>query len=255
MNDVPVSAALLGDVASPPETAPAGQGSPSPEAEQARTEIETLKGDKDFIERYTSGSVEARRRMAALHQAAFPEPPDDTPMPTTPAGQAQAEIEARRGDNEFIRRIEAGDPLAHAELAALDAQAAEPPLPFSFGEDTPIAEVARANRLAGEVIENLGVDRELARGSVAVLDRAVSARLDDNGVPKPMDDLELSRMEFLLKERLGDNYSAAMDNAEGALQRAGAGGRWLQQTILSAGPQTAAWALISLANMRGGDEQ
>jgi len=250
------SPVLLGSMASPPGAVSAGQDTPiTAEAEQARTEIETLKGDKDFIKAYTSGSVQARERMSELHQAAYPETAgDDAPMPTTPAGQAQAEIEARRGDSNFIRRIEEGDTAARAELDALHAAAHPELLPLAFDESTPIATVAKAQELAQGTADSLGIAPEFARGSVATLERAVSARLDDNGQPRAMDALELSRMEFLLQERLGDNYDSAMDNVEGALKRAGKGGAWLQRTILAAGPAAAVWAFQTLAGLQGGEQ-
>ena len=253
MNDVPVSAALLGDVASPPESAPAAeQGTLSAEASAARAELDGLKADPGFIERYTSGSVEAKACMAELHKLAYPETAgDDAPMPTTPAERAQAAIEALRADPEFVKRYEAGDPLAVSEMQDLHAQANPEPLPFDFPEDVPIANIAKANELAGEVIENLSLDRDLARGAVSVLDKAVTARADAQGMPSPMDDLEIAHLDARLQAHFGDDYDAQMDRVEAALKRAGDGGAWLRQAILASGPTTALWAFQTLAALPG----
>jgi len=246
---------LFGNGPVPPFSSPAaGQGVPSAEAEQAKATIAELKNDPAFTKAYVSGDVTAKQRMAELHRTAFPETVgDDVPPPATSAEAARAAIEARRADPDFVKRVEEGDPVARAELDDLHAQANPELLPLAFSEDTPIATVAKAQELAQGTADSLGIAPEFARGGVATLERAVSARLDDNGVPKPMDDLELSRMEFLLQERLGGGYDEAMSRAEAALQRAGPGGEWLQRTILSAGPDAAVWAFQTLAGLQGGE--
>ena len=141
MTDATPPSVLLGvDPAPPKAPASTGQDTLSPETTAAQATIAELTADPDFRKAYVAGSVEAKARMEALHRAAYPETVgDDAPMSTTPAEAARAKINALRNDPDFVARIEQGDAAAHAELANLDAQAAEPPLPFSFGEDTPIA--------------------------------------------------------------------------------------------------------------------
>lgn len=41
--------------------------------EQAKSQIESLKSDKDFMKKYVNGDAEARLKMERLHQFAFPE--------------------------------------------------------------------------------------------------------------------------------------------------------------------------------------
>ena len=251
--DTPASDVLSGDAPLPPKAAaPTGQDTPSPEATAAQAKIETLKGDKDFIERYTSGNVEARHLMAELHECAFPEPEaDTTPPPATPAEAAKAHINELRNDPDFVARVEQGDILARAELDALASRANPVPLPFTFDESIPVSTVVEANQQAHEVAEALGVDSGLASGAVKMLDRAHAARLDDSGAPRPMDQLELAKLDYDLQAHFGSDYDTKMDAAELALKRAGDGGAWLRQAILAAGPTAALWAFQTLANLPG----
>lgn len=41
--------------------------------EAARNQIESLKGDSDFVRRYVAGDVEARNKMQKLHEMAYPD--------------------------------------------------------------------------------------------------------------------------------------------------------------------------------------
>lgn len=56
---------------------PAGAGTPGGMAgamtpAQAKDQINQLKGDKEFIKKYTAGDIEAKRKMDYLHSMAFP---------------------------------------------------------------------------------------------------------------------------------------------------------------------------------------
>lgn len=227
---------------------------PTPEVSAARDEIADLTTNSEFVERYATGDVDAQQRMGTLHRAAYPEPAgSDTAAPTSPAEQAQAKINELRADPDFIKRVEQCDPLAQAELAQLHREATPAPLPFTFPEGAPIAEVVEANTVAEKIIENLELDRELAHGAVAVFEKAHAARLGADGRPRPMDQIELARMEASLQERLGSDYDERMDRFEAMLRKAGKdGGPWLQQAILASGPTTAAWAVLSLTQPRAG---
>jgi hypothetical protein len=202
----------------PPADAPAPATTPEA-VKTAQAEIDRLVGGADkewlvaYLDKNAPGHQAAVDKMTALHQAAFPE------------------------------SAEAAD--------AAPAMGTQSHMPFEFDAGTAPARMAEVNTAAHEVIAALQIDPSLARGAVQTLDRAVNQRRmgpDGRGAPKPMDQLELAKMEAMLQQRWGSGYNAKFDAVERAIARAGKHGQWLKQTILHAGPIAAVWACETLAS-------
>jgi hypothetical protein len=136
------------------------------------------------------------------------------------------------------------EPAAPKDAPAAAPQPAGPVpnLPLQFPKDAPGAVVVAAHEVAQETIAALGVDADLARGGVAMLEKSIGERQG-----KAMDEIELASMDFRLKEMWGPDYDARMDAVQAAFRKAGRGGEWLRQAVLASGPLTAAWVFDSLS--------
>lgn len=194
---------------------------PTP-AEAAAAEIANLKSgaDPDFSAAYFSadapGHSAAVERLNKLHETAYAEQPE-APAGSESPGGAEAE-----GDN------------APEQPAR--------PLPLQFSSDASGETVIAAHKLANETVASLGLDPNMAHGSVAILERSIAQREQ-----KPMDTLELAHMESVLEQRMGDQYGANMAAVNAALKKAGKGGEWLRKAILASGPETAVLVMETLA--------
>ena len=137
---------------------------------------------------------------------------------------------------------------AEAEAAAKEA-AAKPVLPLSFAEETPAEKMAEANAMANQIIDTLEIDAPLAEGAIKTLGNSHAGRRMDTGETRKMSAVELAKFEFLLNEKLGENYDDTIEKFEKAVNslppKAGA---WVRDSIASADPYTASWAVISLVN-------
>ena len=169
-------------------------GDPTPEA--ARAEIAGLRVDKEFIGKYANGDQAARDRLETLHRAAYPEPAATPGKPLSPAAQARQELEARKADPEFVRKVEGGDFKARQELDDLHARAyadggengrpIDEPLPFAFKEGTDEAVVVEADRAVRGVVEALGAEPDAAVGIVHAVELAHQRRMTPDGVVPEM---------------------------------------------------------------------
>jgi hypothetical protein len=187
--------------------------SPGPVAE-ARAEIGRLTADKAFAARYASGDANAASRMEALHKAAYPDSPGEEARPTEQAASSDK----------------------------------PPALPLKIDENASGQAVVEMHATANAVVENLGLPHEVAHGGIEMIESSIAARAG-----QPMTDIEQATLDFRLHEMWGDDYSASMDRVHAAfvkLHNANPeGAEWLQRALLHAGPQTAAWAFATLANM------
>lgn len=191
-----------------------------------QTPAEMLRNNPKLASAYLAGDAEARKTVEAQCQATAATAEDGTVKPAAPPSGDQAEKPA---------------PLDTA--AQMDAPS---PLPFEFSPDTPAAVVAETHKTAEGMATALGFvgeERDLLRGAVTTLQKAVAARGE-----KPMDGIELAKMEHMLHERFGADYDAKIDAVQRALKKLGPkGGEWLRRSILASGPATATWAFESLA--------
>lgn len=192
-------------------------------AEAAMQQRAALMRDKGFVAKYLSGDVAARQQMENLNKAIAPGEADS--IGTAPS-----------------------DRPAEAQNYALPEGVA--PLPFTVPHGTDAARVAQMNHDAHAIVSTLGVERDLAEGAVKMLDRAHAGRMGDDGQARAMDTVELQRMEFSLRSHLGDQYDAAMSRVEAALGKLKpVHAAWLKGAILRSDPNTAAWALQTLAGV------
>ncbi len=211
------------------------------EANTARAEIDNLRADPGFRERFASGDKAARDQLHDLHVQAYPEGSAEQAPGAGPVASAE-------GDG----KTDAGDPPEGAppEGAPLDIS-----LPFTFAPDVPVAQMKQVHALGQEVVKALALEPESAAGAIKMIENAINARPKGaEGQPVPMDALEINRLEFLLHEKWGADYQANADAFGAALQKAGQkGGAWLQRSLLASGPDVAAAMMANLARrMRGG---
>lgn len=115
--------------------------------------------------------------------------------------------------------------------------------PLQFEPNATPAAIVEAQRTVSEAVQSMQVDPELARGMIGQMERAIVSR---GG--KPMDAIELARLDFTMQSRWGDQHAAKMASAQRALMAAGKSAAWLQSSILKSDPITAALVLESLAS-------
>jgi hypothetical protein len=184
-------------------------------------EIAALSRDPAFL----AGDRVALARLIALHEAAqqggFPAPGDAQPADPTPSAPAAPDAPGGRRAEDYTSLTLTLDPKA-SPAAAVSAQTA-----------------------AREMAAALDVEPELARGGSELLDRSIAAR---GG--RPMDGIELARMEALLQRQLGADLDAVLDRFEARLRGAGLHGETMRRIIMAAGPEAAAWAVASLGAPR-----
>lgn len=187
----------------------------------AAAAIRELSSSADFL----AGNPAAVARMLELHEAAqqggFPAPGDAQPAEPTPSSPAAPDAPGGRRAEDYSNLTLTLDPKASPE-AAVSAQTA-----------------------AREMAAALDIAPDLARGGSALLDSAVATR---GG--RPMDGVEMNRMEALLERQLGADYDAVVARAEARLKAAGAHGETMRRIISAAGPEAAAWAVASLGALR-----
>src|SRR5262249_9512828 len=87
---------------------------------------------------------------------------------------------------------------------------------LGFGPEENVSVVAEAHALAKETAAAIGLDREVVKGGLAVLDRAVSARGN-----RPMDANELAQFDTMIEQRWGDQHAANLKLVDAAFARAG----------------------------------
>ena len=126
-------------------------------------------------------------------------------------------------------------------------------LPLHFDPGTTVEKIAATRSDAAQAMASMQAPPELATAFVstirdAQLARAVPSTDGKAMTARPMDSGELVTMESHLRSLWGDAYDARSDLAAAALRSAGKQAEWIRQSILSAGPRAAAWAMASLAD-------
>jgi hypothetical protein len=223
---------------------------PSP-VEQAQAELAKFRTgqNSDLRTRFLAGDVTARAEVAVLHERAFPASLDnqDTFPPAEHAAlNRPAALEAQ------APQAAANDPAepdgqAWAEPPRDPEGSAYPIFELRFDESTSPDIMLEGQHLAAATAANLGLEAHTAKGAVSTIETAIARR---GG--RTMDGVEMAKLEHTLQTRWGAEYNQKMDAVEAAMKKAGGrGGAWLRQSLMAAGPETAAWAFESLAN-RGG---
>ncbi len=134
-----------------------------------------------------------------------------------------------------------------AEAAAAAAKSSS--LPFAFAPKVSVAVVSEAKVIAHEALKTLGVDQIFAEGAIKVIEKSHAGRRQDTGVPRPMNERELAKYEFILREKFGEKYDASI----GAFEQAVSGlspkaSQWVRDAVHGSDPHSASWFLISLIN-------
>lgn len=191
-------------------------------------EIRLLGGDPSFRAAYLDGAhpghAAAVERMVSLHerQAGATTPTEAKPTAPTPSSpNAQAAPGGR------FRAEDYRDLPMTIDAAASPAVA--------------VAMQSEARQLAAA----LDLEPDLARGGSEMLDRAIAGR-----GARPMDASELGRLEALLERQVGADLDVVLDRFEARLKAAGPHAATMRRLILASGPETAAWAVVSLGAPR-----
>lgn len=186
-------------------------------------EIRALGGDPAFRSAYLDGShpghAAAVERMVALHER---QAGSTTPTEAKPTAPAPSSPDAPAAPSGRYR------PEDYTLSMTLDA-AASPAVAVEVQ--------AEARQLAAA----LDLEPELARGGSEMLDRAIAGRAG-----RPMDAAELGRLEALLERQVGADLDAVLDRFEARMAAAGPHAATMRRLILASGPETAAWAVVSL---------
>ena len=134
-----------------------------------------------------------------------------------------------------------------------DAAAPAVELPLHFDPGSTLEKIAATRADAAQAMTSMQAPPELATAFVSTIRDAQLARAvpgpDGKAITaRPMDSGELVTMESHLRSLWGDGYDARSELAAAALRSAGKHAEWIRQSILSAGPRAAAWAMASLAD-------
>jgi hypothetical protein len=185
-------------------------------------------------------------------QAAGPQAPVGR-LPTPAEVKAlQASFDQLAASQGKPQTEQATPPAAGAENKPADGATPEhtaadalPSQPYELGlpAETPAAQILETQKATHALVTGLGFDADTARGSVQMIAKAQAAR-----GAKPLDALEVNKLEFLLHERFGADYGAKMDRVQAALNRLGPGrGTQLQHIMNTVDPKTAAWMFETLS--------
>lgn len=196
----------------------------SPEA--AALEIGHLRAgaDSHFTAAYFDaghmGHQAAVQRMERLHEMAYPDP-------AAPAG------EPARDDNGRFAPADAAEAIDTTPYRALTLA--------TMPEDTPNADLAKANEEIRTLAATVGVPADLSTSGLKMIERDIASRQG-----RQMDAAELGEFENLLQQRTGDDYDKACQSLQKAIERAGPRGRLLRDSIMGASPATAAWLVATM---------